>query len=170
MIRPKRIFIVGHMGAGKSLFGKALAEKLGWRYIDANLGLERYYGRRLNEIIGKQGEEAFHECEAEVLSHYIKEENVVVVMEDGVVTTEKNRKLLSSQFVIYLKVNTPTQIERTSHGMTPIFPIADQKIFLDKFHDERDHLFEEVATLTLDSISVEDDVNKTIQLFENNSN
>ncbi len=149
MAKPKRIFIVGHMGAGKSLFSKALAEKLGWQYVDANLGLERYYGRRLNEIIGKQGEDAFHQCEAEVLSYYIGKKNVVVTMEDGVITTEKNRKLLSSEFVIYLKVSTSVQIERTSYGLPPLFPIADQKTFFDKLHLERDHLFEEVATLIM---------------------
>jgi shikimate kinase len=30
MAKPKRIIIVGHMGAGKSLLAKALADKLGW--------------------------------------------------------------------------------------------------------------------------------------------
>jgi len=59
MREPKRIFIVGHTGAGKSLRGEALAEKLGWQFIDANPGLERYVGRNLDEILGKQGEEAF---------------------------------------------------------------------------------------------------------------
>ena len=29
MIKPKRIFIVGHMGAGKFLLAEALAKKLG---------------------------------------------------------------------------------------------------------------------------------------------
>jgi shikimate kinase len=166
MTKPKRIFIVGHMGAGRSLLCKTLAEKLGWQYIDANLGLERYYGRRLNEIIGKQGEEAFHQCEAEVLSYYIGKENVVVTMEDGVIATEKNRKLLSSEFVVYLKVSTPVQIERMSDGLPPLFPIVDQKAFLDKLHHERDHLFEEVATLTKESISIEEDVNKVIKALE----
>lgn len=33
MIKPKRIFIVGHMGAGKALLAEALAKKLGWQYI-----------------------------------------------------------------------------------------------------------------------------------------
>ena len=41
MAKLKRIFIVGHMGAGKSLRGVALAKRLGWQYIDANPGLER---------------------------------------------------------------------------------------------------------------------------------
>ena len=158
MNKPKRIFIVGHMGAGRSLLCKALAQKLDWQCIDANLGLERYYGRRLNEIIGKQGEEALHECEAEVLSHYIGKEDVVVTMEDGVVDTEKNRNLLSSEFVVYLKVSTAVQMERMSDGLAPIFPIADQKLFLDKLHQKRDSLFEEVATLTVVSKSIEDDV------------
>jgi len=33
MSQIKRIFIVGHPGAGKALLAKALAEKLGWRSI-----------------------------------------------------------------------------------------------------------------------------------------
>jgi shikimate kinase len=166
MTKPKRIFIVGHMGAGKSLRGEALAEKLGWQYIDANPGLERYIGRNLNEIVGKQGEEAFHQCEAEIISHYIGKEHVVVVMEEAVIVTEKNRKLLSSEFVVYLKVSTSVQTERWPSGRSPLLPIADLKTFLDKQHLERDSLFEEVAMLTIESISIEEDVNKIIKALE----
>src|SRR6185312_13395443 len=98
MIKPKRIFIVGHMGAGKALLGEALAKKLGWQFIDANPGLECYIGRSLNEVLGKQGEEAFHKCEAEIISYYMDKENVVVVLEEAVIATEENRNLLSSEF------------------------------------------------------------------------
>lgn len=166
MTKPKRIFIVGHMGAGKSLRGKTLAKKLGWQYIDANPGLERYIGRSLSEILGKEGEEAFHQCEAEIIAHYIGKNHVVVVMEEAVIATEKNRKLLSSEFVVYLKVSTSVQIERWADARSPLLPITDRKTFLDKLHLERDNLFEEVATLTIDSISVEKDVNKIIKSLE----
>ena len=166
MTKPKRIFVVGHMGAGKALLSEALAKKLGWQYIDANPSLERYIGRSLNEILGKQGEEAFHQCEAEIISHYIGKEHVVVVLEEAVIATEKNRKLLSPEFVVYLKVSTPVQIERMQGGRIPLLPITDLKAFLDKQHLERDHLFEEVATLTIESVSVEEDVNKIIKSFE----
>ncbi|MBN9289461.1 MAG: hypothetical protein J0H47_16150 [Gammaproteobacteria bacterium] len=47
------------MGAGKFLLVEALAKELEWELIDANSSLERYVGRSLNEILGKQGEEAF---------------------------------------------------------------------------------------------------------------
>lgn len=166
MIKPKRIFIVGHMGAGKFLLTEALAKRLGWELIDANPSLERYIGRSLNEILGTQGEEAFHRCESEILSHYIGREHVVVVMEESVIATKENRKLLSSEFVIYLKVSTSTQLERMKGGRIPLLPVTDMKAFLDKQHAERDHLFEEIATLTIDSISVEDDVNKIMKVLE----
>jgi shikimate kinase len=155
------------MGAGKSLLGKALAEKLGWQYIDANPGLERYIGRSLNEILGKQGEEAFHQCEAEIISNYIGKEHVVLAMEEAVIATEKNRKLLSSEFVVYSKVATKVQIERMLNGPPPLLPIADRKAFLDKMHLERDSVFEEVASLTIEpTFSIEEDVNKVIKAIE----
>ncbi|HAT6309886.1 TPA: hypothetical protein JAJ32_001469 [Legionella pneumophila] len=166
MTKPKRIFVVGHMGAGKALFSEALAKELGWQYIDANPSLERYIGRSLTEIIGKLGEESFHRCEAEIISHHIGKEHVVVVLEEAVIATEENRKLLSSQFVVYLKVSTPVQIERMKGGRTPLLPIPDLKAFLDKQHLERDSLFEEVATLTIESISVDDDVKKIMKTLE----
>jgi shikimate kinase len=74
--------------------------------------------------------------------------------------------LLSSQFVVYFKVSTSVQIERWPDARTPLLPIADRKAFLDKQHLERDSLFEEVATLTIESISIEEDVNKIIKALE----
>lgn len=166
MSKLKRIYIVGHMGAGKFLLGESLAKRLGWQFIDANPGLERYIGRNLNEIMGKQGEEAFHRCEAEIISHYIGKENVVVLLEEAVIATEENRKLLSAEFVIYLKVSMAVQMERLPHGRTPLLPIADLKSVLEKQHLERDSLYEEVAKLTIDTSAtknVEDDVNKIMK-------
>jgi shikimate kinase len=163
MHKTKRIFIVGHMGAFKSTLGKALTEKLGWDYVEANPGLERYFGRTYREMFGEEGEAAFHQCEAEIISTYIKNENVVIVMEEAVIATEQNRKLLSSECVIYLKVSTAVQLERMKLGQPPILPIADWKIFLDKLHDERDSLFEEVATITIEpTFSVEEDVSSIL--------
>ena len=166
MTKPKRIFVVGHMGAGKALLSEALAKELGWRFIDANPSLERYIGRSLNEILGEQGEEAFHRCEAEIIAHYLGEEQVVVLLEEAVIATEENRKLLFSEFVVYLKVSTSVQMERMKGGRIPLLPIVDLKAFLDKQHRERDGLFEEVASLTVESSSVEDDVNTIIKALE----
>ncbi len=166
MTKPKRIFVVGHMGAGKGLLSEALAKKLSWQYIDANPSLERRIGRNLSEILGKQGEEAFHRCEAEIISYYKGFDHVVVLLEEVVIATAENRKLLSSEFVIYLKVSTSTQMQRMEGNQPPLLPISDLKAFLDQQHLERDHLFEEVATLTVDSVGVEEDVNTIMKALE----
>lgn len=162
----KRIFIIGHTGAGKSLRAEALAKKLAWQFVDANPGLERYIGRSFNEILGAQGEKSFHECEAEIISHYIHQEKIIMILEEAVVTFPKNRELLSKEFVVYLKVSTNAQMERWKSGRTPLLPIADLNAFLEKQHVERDHLFEEVATFTVASTSVETDVNRIIEALE----
>ena len=126
MNKPKRIFIVGHLGAGKALLGKALAEKLNWQFIDANLALERQVGRELNDIIGNQNE-TYLKTLSEILSNHIKQNNIIVATDDCIVLSEQNTKSLSSEFVIYLKVNTAEQLKRMSDGPLPLLPMADKK-------------------------------------------
>lgn len=169
MNSQKRIFIVGHMGAGKALIGQALAERLGWQFIDTYLGLERYVGRSTNECIGKQGEDAILQCQAQILAHYINKENVVITTDDTMILSGEIRKMLSPEYVIYLKVSTPVQIQRMSGGsfpLSPLLPTSERKAFLDKLHAERDHLFEEVAKFSFDSKSINDDLHQILKALE----
>lgn len=162
----KRIFIVGHMGAGKFIFTEALAKKLGWQIVDANPSIERYIGRQTRDILGEQGEAAFNRCQADIISHCIGKENVVVLLEECVVSSEQCRKLLSSEFVVYLKVSIPTQLGRMQNGRVPPLPVDDMKIFLEKQHRERDAYYEEVATTVVESVGYSDDdfeINKIIE-------
>lgn len=167
----KRIFIVGHMGAGKALVGETLAKKIGWQFLDADFGLEHRIGRSVNEILGKQGEESLRQCESEILSQLLDKTNVIVVTDGGVISTDKNRKLLSSEFVVYLQVSTPVQIERMEKFKSPFTLISQLTVFKDlfeKLHRERDGLYQEVAKLTIntDSGELEKDVNEIIKALE----
>lgn len=151
MNKSKRIFIIGHPGAGKGLLAKAIAEKLGWQFIDTDFGLEFRVGRTLAEIIGKQGEKKFYDCQGQILTSLFDKENIVVTTDASIVYSEENRKLLSAEFVVYLKVSTKVQLERTSRHPTPLLPITDLKTFLDKLHQERDHIYDQVASLSINS-------------------
>lgn len=162
----KRIFIVGHMGAGKFIFTEALANKLGWQIVDANPSIERYIGRHTREILSEQGEAAFNRCQAEIISHFANKENVVVLLEECVVTSEECRKLLSKEFVVYLKVSIPTQLDRMKTGRVSSLPIADMNKFLEQQHRERNPLYEEVATLVVESVGYSDspaEINKIVE-------
>lgn len=158
----KRIFIVGHMGTGKFVFTEALAKQLGWQLVDANPSIERYIGRQAREILGAEGEAAFNRSQAEIISHYAKKENVVVLLEEYIVTSEQCRALLSSEFVVYLKVSIPTQLGRMNgkSARIPALPVHDMKKFLEQQHQERDALYDEIATLTVESVGFSDDENE----------
>lgn len=168
----KRIFIVGHSGAGKGVLGKAVAEKLGWKFVDADFGLELHIGRNLSEIIGKEGVEAFHHCESNILNSLLAQENIVVSTDSIIVCNEKNREILSSEFTVYLDVSTPVQIERISRNPEPLLPTDIKKLF-DKLHDERDTFFESVASLSIKGDDnnlekhVDDIVKKYLQIGNN---
>lgn len=151
MSQYKRIFIIGHPGAGKALVAKTVAEKLGWQFIDADLGLEFRIGRTLTDIMGRQGVDTFYDCESEILATQLTLDNIVVTTDPSIVCSEKNRQLLSSEFVVYLQVSTPVQMKRISRDPAPLLSITDLQIFLDKLHQERDSLYEQNANFSINS-------------------
>lgn len=158
------------MGAGKFIFTEALAKKLGWQIVDANPCIERYIGRMTKDILGVEGEAAFNRCQADIISHSISRENVVVLLEECAVASEHCRKLLSSEFVVYLKVSVPTQLARMKNGLAPSLPVDDMKGFLEKQHHERDPFYEEVATLIVESTGYSDHVAEINEIVEGNVN
>jgi shikimate kinase len=165
----KRIFVVGHMGAGKFVFAEALAKKLGWEIIDANPSIECYIGRHTRDILGEQGEAAFNRSQEDIISHSMGKENVVVLLEECAVSSEHCRQLLSSEFVVYLKTSVETQLGRmnSGNGRVPALPIDDLKVFLEKQHRERDPFYEEVATLVVDSVGYSDQISEINKIIEN---
>ena len=141
MTNPKRIFIVGHMGTGKFLFTEACAKKLKWQIVDANPSIERYIGRQAREILGEQGEAAFNRSQADIITHSMKNEHVVILLEECVVSSEHCRTLLASEFVVYLKASIATQLARMKGGRVPSLPVEDMTAFLEQQHQERQSLF-----------------------------
>lgn len=168
MSKHKRIFIVGHSGAGKGVLAQALAKKLDWQFLDADFALAPSIGRPVKDILGNQGEAAFHDCLAEILSHQLNKENIIVTTDDSIVCHDKNRQLLASEFVVYLKVSPSVQLERISYNQ-PLLPVADYKGFLDKLRHERDALYDQVASFSLssDDGAIEEHVSSIIKAMGN---
>lgn len=149
----KRIFIVGHSGAGKGVLAEAIAKELGWRFSNADVfGCAGHIGRTLTEVIGAEGEKAFNHSLTEILSHQISKDNIVVTTDENIVCDEKARELLKPEFTVYLKVSPSVQVGRLS-DYRPLLPVENFESFLSKLHDERDSLYEEVASFSLSSDS-----------------
>ncbi len=57
------ITLIGMAGAGKSTVGSALAQELGWAFVDSDHLIEAAYGARLQDITDKLGKAAFLDTE-----------------------------------------------------------------------------------------------------------
>ncbi|RAP35701.1 hypothetical protein B1207_11475 [Legionella quinlivanii] len=150
MAERKRIFIIGHSGAGKGVLAQALAKELGWKFISTDFALESSIGRNMEEIISEQGAEAFQNCLSEILAYQMTKNNIVVTTDESIIFSEKNRKLLASEFTIYLQVSLNIQLERISYNR-PLLPVENYANFLEKRHHLHDRLYKEASVFSLSS-------------------
>ena len=67
MIIKRNIMLIGSMGSGKSHFGRNLAERKGWQFVDTDRVLEGRFGLPIAELFKKIGEKAFRRAEMDVL-------------------------------------------------------------------------------------------------------
>ena len=71
--QPRAVFLLGFMGAGKTSVGKALARRLGWRFVDLDQQIEMRAGQPIGEIFAAYGEHAFRTMETVALRQLLAE-------------------------------------------------------------------------------------------------
>ncbi|TVS16992.1 MAG: shikimate kinase AroK [Gammaproteobacteria bacterium] len=147
MEKPRNVFVIGPMGAGKTTVGKLLAEALGLEFVDTDREIERRTGADIAWIFDVEGEEGFRRREAAMLDELTARQGVLVATGGGAVIDEENRKrLISRGTVIYLDAPLEQQVERTSHDRNrPLLQSGEPREVLERLRDERDPLYREVA-------------------------
>ena len=104
MQRPRRIFLTGFSGSGKSAVAALVAEALGWRALDTDDIIEERSGRSIPDIFARDGEARFRELEAEALREAARQVDVVVATGGGIVQSAANRRLMADGgFVVCLE-------------------------------------------------------------------
>src|SRR5271165_6116012 len=91
---PLRIVLIGFMGAGKSTAGPILAERLGWRFLDADYYLQDQAGATIAELFSTLGEAEFRRMEAEVFAKLHRQRDLVLALGGGAIESESTRSLL----------------------------------------------------------------------------
>lgn len=70
--RTPAIYLVGFMGCGKTTVGRALAEELGWSFIDLDEEIERRAGSPIAAIFDVHGEPEFRRLETAALHDRVR--------------------------------------------------------------------------------------------------
>lgn len=97
----ENVILVGMPGCGKTTVGRALAKKLGRKFVDADTALAESDGRTIPEIFAQDGEAGFRTLETEALARLGKESGLVIATGGGCVTREENYPLLHQNGTIF---------------------------------------------------------------------
>ena len=122
---PRQIVLVGLSGVGKSTVGKALAQRLGWSYVDTDDLITAREGKTPAEIITTRGEPAFRDIEARAVIDATKQESVVIATGGGAFQRGANRRALGERGLVCFLDATPTEIARRLRADTTPRPLVD---------------------------------------------
>ncbi|HWP42217.1 MAG TPA: shikimate kinase [Blastocatellia bacterium] len=92
----RAVFLVGFMGSGKTLAGRALARRLGYRFVDLDDLIESRSGKPIRGIFLESGEARFRELEREALEESCGLKSAVIALGGGAYVSEENRALVAS--------------------------------------------------------------------------
>jgi len=88
------IFLVGFMGAGKTTVGRALADQLGYKFIDLDDVIAAQTGKSVQQIFLELGEPEFRRIETETIRSCRNLFSSVIALGGGAYVSQENRDLL----------------------------------------------------------------------------
>jgi shikimate kinase len=148
----RHVVLVGMMGAGKTSVGRALAERLGRRFLDSDAMIEGRTGRSVAQIFADDGEPAFRDLESEVLREALgASEPAVVAAAGGSVLDPDNRaRIAAAGTVVWLHAAPEVLAERVRGA--PHRPLLDDdpEGTLARLGREREEHYRSLADLELD--------------------
>ncbi|MBR5100445.1 MAG: shikimate kinase [Bacteroidales bacterium] len=104
------VALTGFMASGKTTFGRAAAERLGWAFVDLDERITEAYGTPA-ALFATQGEARFREIETAVLCKTLAEAQgyTVLALGGGTVLREENLRLIK-QYATLIWLDTDYDI------------------------------------------------------------
>ena len=105
-IKKRNIAIMGHMGSGKSVFGKKIANYFNLQHIDIDEEIVKFENTTINKIFSDKGVAYFREIESKITLNILKKSNTVISLGGGSILNKKIREKLNKQSLsIFLDVD-----------------------------------------------------------------
>jgi 3-dehydroquinate synthase len=149
----QNIFLVGLMGAGKTTVGRALAKRLGMRFVDSDHEIEARTGATIPLIFEIEGEASFRRREAEVIRDLTAQRGIVLATGGGAVIDPENRQFLKTRgTVIYLRASVSNILHRTMHDRNrPLLQTPDPRRKIEELTQQREPYYREIADIVIDT-------------------
>ena len=162
----RTVVMVGMMGAGKTAVGRALAAKLGVRFLDSDAEIEAAANLSVPEIFERDGEAFFRRRESEVIARLLDGVPGILSTGGGAFLAEANRKLISERGLsLWLDADIDLLWHRVKHKDTrPLLRTANPRATLRELYEARVPLYRQAdMSVTCDkSLSIDAMANRVI--------
>ena len=151
------IALIGFMGTGKTVVGKALAQRLSREFIELDSLVELKAGKTIPQIFLQEGEIAFRELEIKVTKEIALRSNTVIACGGGVVLNKINIDRLRQKCAVILLTASPDVIlKRTSTDKNerPLLMASDKARKIGELIRFRQPLYERAAEIKVDTSKI----------------
>jgi len=148
------IALIGFMGTGKTVVGKALAEKLNREFVELDVVIEQKAGKPISDIFQQDGEVAFRELEIEVTKEVAGNKKQIIACGGGVVLNKINIDRLKKDSVIVCLTASPRVIlERVlgDGGERPVLKASNKAEKIQELLRFRKPFYERAADIKIDT-------------------
>jgi shikimate kinase len=143
--------LVGAPGSGKTTVGELVAGALGVPFRDTDADITAVAGKPVAEIFVEDGEPVFRDLEHRAVATALADFSGVLALGGGAVLDERTRAALRGHRVVYLAVEVTEAIARIGLDKGRPLLALNPRATLRHLLDQRRPLYEQVATITVDT-------------------
>jgi shikimate kinase len=154
------LYLVGFMGTGKTSVGRAVAMRLGFRFLDSDHEIERQQGRTVTQIFADEGEAAFRALEREFIERGHPPAQQVVACGGGLVVPPGMAELLKTKGVVICLHASPETIHRRTQSSRhrPLLDVPDPLARIRELLAAREPAYRRAGTVLLTDGRTQSDI------------
>lgn len=166
----KNLALIGFMGCGKSVIGRALANKMNYSFIDCDIEIQKRANMTIPHIFEKYGEDYFRELEKNFISSLAATEESVISTGGGVIKSNANiDNLKKNSILIYLKAGPQKLYKNTIHDDNrPLLDTPDRLGRIKELLQQREPLYTRNADIiiNINALEINEAADEIIKIIE----
>ncbi len=161
------IILCGFMGCGKSTIGRAVAQRLGYDFIDTDKFIEDKEKMSVSQIFKKYSENGFRDIEHNACLEIADRDNTVVATGGGAMLFERNVTALKNNgVVVFLEVEESEIIRRLRNDKSrPLIQNKSDDEIIELYNSRKSAYLKAADRIFNCSVSLDENIDNLTAIF-----